>query len=272
MLYLFLIIAGLAGGVLAGMLGIGGGLVYVFVLEMILPQFGVSEDVLLATVLANSMFCVFFAALSSNIALYRQKEFYLKPVLLTGISAVVTSLLVLHFFVNTGDFDQKYFDILMIFLLIYMLLRVVMKSVSMEADVQLESISKPSFLLTGFGGGLVAALSGLGGGVVMVPVFNGLMKVNIKTARSISLGVIMITSLFMTIKNLLEPNQNIEYSLGLIVFSVSVILSLGVIVGGPLGVFFSKKLSPKVISGIYIFFLLYYISNKIWGVCSVWFL
>ena len=69
---------------------------------------------------------------------------------------------------------------------------------------ELEEIKKPFFLLAGVGGGMIASLSGLGGGVLMMPIFTSFLKIDIKKAKAVSLGVITLTALIVTIFNLFE--------------------------------------------------------------------
>ncbi len=61
-----LILLGTLGGALAGLLGIGGGVVYVLILETVLPELGVPTEDLHRFVIANSLACVLFASLSAN--------------------------------------------------------------------------------------------------------------------------------------------------------------------------------------------------------------
>lgn len=53
----------------------------------------------------------------------------------------------------------------------------------------------------GVAGGVVAALCGVGGGVVMVPAFVMLLKMDQKGAVATSLAAIVFTALFTTFKN-----------------------------------------------------------------------
>jgi len=56
-------------------------------------------------------------------------------------------------------------------------------------------------LLIGAVGGVVAALCGVGGGVVMVPAFVMLLKMDQKGAVATSLAAIIFTAIFTTMKN-----------------------------------------------------------------------
>lgn len=56
-------------------------------------------------------------------------------------------------------------------------------------------------LLTGLAAGLLGALCGVGGGVIMVPAFVGLMGLDHKQAVATSMAVIIVTALAATANN-----------------------------------------------------------------------
>ena len=70
----------------------------------------------------------------------------------------------------------------MIVLLVYMLVKIFFEQKKQEETKELEEIKKPFFLLAGVGGGVIASLSGLGGGVLMMPIFTSFLKIDIKKA------------------------------------------------------------------------------------------
>jgi uncharacterized protein len=69
-------------------------------------------------------------------------------------------------------------------------------------------------LLIGAVGGVMAALCGVGGGVVMVPAFVLLLKMGQKTAVATSLAAIVLTAIFTTAKN--QVNGLIDWRTALI--------------------------------------------------------
>ncbi len=68
-------------------------------------------------------------------------------------------------------------------------------------------------VIIGAVGGVVAALCGVGGGVVMVPAFVMLLKMDQKSAVATSLAAVIFTAIFTTMKN---------HSNGLIVWKVAI--------------------------------------------------
>jgi uncharacterized protein len=68
-------------------------------------------------------------------------------------------------------------------------------------------------LLIGAVGGVVAALCGVGGGVVMVPAFVFILKLGQKTAVATSLAAIVLTALATSAKN--HANELIAWRIAL---------------------------------------------------------
>jgi uncharacterized membrane protein YfcA len=56
-------------------------------------------------------------------------------------------------------------------------------------------------ILTGLAAGLLGALCGVGGGIVMVPAFVGLLGLEHKQAVATSMAVIIVTAIVATINN-----------------------------------------------------------------------
>ncbi len=140
------------------------------------------------------------------------------------------------------------------FIIVYLLVIVIQVFRKLKlSNVLAEKITKGKMVLTGTAAGLVAALTGLGGGTVVVPLLNLWMRVDIKKAKTISFGTIFTISLLLSINNVfLEPNTGIEGTIGLILLPVIIPLGIGVVIGSPLGVLLGEKLSSRNITIIFL--------------------
>lgn len=250
MYYFYLFLAGIAGGVLGGLLGIGGGIVFVLVLPVALHSVGVPEAELVQYTIANSLFATFFSSLSANYTLFKKGTIFWREVLVIGLCSVVTSLAVLHWVVNTDWYSPLVFNWVLLVMLTYMLARTIFLAKRTDVNTMPSMLPPHSLALTGLLTGCVSPLSGLGGGIVVVPMLNSWLRVNVREANGISLGVIGIVSFSSTMFNLtaspLLPFS--YYNQGYIVFPVALALSAGVMVGSPQGIKLSQKLPTHVIN------------------------
>ena len=268
--FFLLLVTGLVGGFLAGFLGIGGGIIYILVLPAILTSFNLPEEVIAQYTIANSIFGILFASLAGSVMQLIHKNFFKREAIIVSISSALTAVLVLHFIVNTAWYSRTIFNFVIIIVLIYLLIST-LKRAKLE-NLPEHEISKSSYLgFAGIGSGALSALSGLGGGAIVVPVLNGKLKMNIQKAKSISLSMIFFTALLLTIANLLEtPIHSYEKSsLGYVIFPVAIPLSLGVSLASPLGVKISSKLKPRIISYIFAIFLLIVIIFKVFTLIRI---
>jgi uncharacterized protein len=260
----YLFVSGLLGGFIAGLVGIGGGVVYIFIIPIALHYIGVPLAEIPQYTIANSFFAILFASTSANYVLIRHKLFYRKEVLIISVLAIVISLLTLKFIVNTSWYSLEVFNLIVIILLLYMLYSTLLSAKKVYIT-PLDALKKWKLSLVGAAGGLIAALSGLGGGIVIIPILNSMMKIDIKKASSISSGVIMVTAFLITIFNLLEKpmNEYHFYNVGYIIFPIALSISFGVVLASPFGVQVGRKLSSSTISYIYASFLIVVIFKKI---------
>ncbi|MFT7150664.1 MAG: putative membrane protein YfcA [Nonlabens sp.] len=263
--FLLLFIMGLVGGLLAGLIGIGGGVMYILVLPYLLIGMGFPEQEIVQYTIANSIFGTMFAALSGTTALVRKGDFFWKEVLIIGVWGTVSSLLVLHFIVNTSFYNKTQFNYVVIVIMAFIAIRTL---IQVKRESAGEHEVKPKSLglgLVGVAAGSVSALSGLGGGTVIIPILNSGIKMSMQKAKGISLGVIFITAFSLTVFNLFENPKTdfVNQSTGYIVWPLALMISFGVIIGSPLGVIIGRRLSNRTISYIFVLFVLVVIADKV---------
>jgi len=262
--YLLLLAVGLVGGFLAGLLGIGGGVVYVLALPYLLLNMGFPLEELVSYTIANSIVGNLFASLSVNVTNIRKKQFYFKEVFWVGAFAAISSILLTKFFVNEGGYSQVAFNLAIIVLMALSIYSTLKQNLKKNKKDE-RDMSAPTAATTGTVAGSIAALSGLGGGVVIVPIMNSIFRMDMFKAKSISMGVIFITALSLTILNLIE-RPIIDYqnqSIGYIVIPLALIISMGVAIGSVFGVKVAQRLSNQTISLIFVVFLLIVIIDKL---------
>ena len=263
-----LFFGGCLGGLLAGLQGVGGGLVFVLIFTNYLSAADVPDSSLAHLIVANSMFAIFFAGISGSIKHYFNGNFSWRPVLVTGLSASITSVLT-AVLINMGTwYNKEIFALIFISLASYVAYRTLFaKEVDSESRGD-ELFSVPRFFIIGGLGGILAALSGIGGGMIMVPMLNKMLNVNIKRATAISLGVITIMSLASSAYAFLIPqpgDNSLPEASGLIVLPMVLPVAIGCAICSPFGVTISRLLSERTIKAIFAVFLLIVISNMIYN-------
>ncbi len=248
--YFLLFIAGLVGGFIAGITGIGTGFIMIAIIPIALHSIGIPDSEIVRFTIANTIFATMCSAFVNNLRLFLQKEFHKSETILIAISAGITSSLLLQFIVIDSSYSKKTYNIIICILLIYIIYRTLNKLRKNHAFK--EQITNLKLIITGLSAGAVAALTGLGGGSLTIPMLNLWMKVDIKKAKSISYGTIFTTALILTILNLLnQPQIDVQHlHLGFILAPIAIPLSIGVIIASPLGMKVGERFTARTISYI----------------------
>ena len=112
----------------------------------------------------------------------------------------------------------------------------------------------PLFIFAGLLTGAVSSLSGLGGGVILIPILANFIGMDVRKAASISLGIIPMHALAMGIYySVAEPFSGpaLPYSFGYIVLPILLPLLVGVALFTPLGVKLGQRMPQKRIKIIF---------------------
>ncbi|MEM6753139.1 MAG: sulfite exporter TauE/SafE family protein [Cyanobacteria bacterium P01_C01_bin.38] len=236
--WLLLVISGLFAGILAGLLGIGGGTVLV----PILLAFGYMP--LKAT--ATSSLAIVITATSGTIQNWRMGYIDFKKVIFLALPAAVTAYFSAGIAKNIPPGNQLVsFGILLLFTIYLVELR---KKLSKKQEAKneqnqqnQESKISPmvSRIVTGGFAGMLAGIFGVGGGVIMVPLQMLLLGEPIKKAIQTSLGVIVISSISSATRHAFEGN---------ILLVQGLILGFGGLLGAQISTRFLPKLPDRIVS------------------------
>jgi uncharacterized membrane protein YfcA len=225
---LILMGVGVLAGLLAGVLGIGGGTIMVPAM-VALGLSGVQA-------VGTSTLAILVIALGGSLQNWRMGFLKLRNVVLLGLPAVVTAFLGTALASVFPEYVLLVAFGLFLLLNIY-LIRIKQQVVSGEQFSHQGTVShlSPALARTIIGGtaGFLAGLFGVGGGVVMVPLQILLLKEDIKGAIQTSLGVIVITA--MSALGWHSLRGNVQGTMGLF---------LGL--GGLLGVQFGTRYLPRL--------------------------
>ncbi|MDJ0899586.1 MAG: sulfite exporter TauE/SafE family protein [Xenococcus sp. MO_188.B8] len=233
---LTLAVAGLIAGIVAGFLGIGGGILTVPILVQLLSFLTNPEEIAVKAV-ATSSLAVFITSVAGSIQNWQMGKLNLKRVIALGIPGLFTA--------PFGAILANIFPNYILLLTFGLLLLTNIYLIGLRKRLTLEKRSKEQKLkpaklnpvvatvTTGGVGGILAGLFGVGGGVIMVPLQILLLGEAPKSAIQTSLGAIVITSFSATVTHALKGN---------VIFFAGIIIGIG----GLVGVQISTRLLPKL--------------------------
>lgn len=256
-IFLYLI-AGAFGGFLAGMLGVGGGIVFIPVIQEIIRNKALTEESAFY-VLANSVAVVLIVSISGTIKQYKMKNTNLKASAVTGVFAIISSLTLSLILKKYKINDPVLFNYIFAGILILTALR--MWFSPKKKEEQNDRLNMPplkQFIPAGFFAGLITALTGLGGGVVLVPYFNKILKLPIKFATGMSLSVIPFIATPVLLFYMTElPTKEVFPGLqtGYVMWTAILPLVLAAGIASPYGVKTANKMSSKSLFNIFMFFI-----------------
>jgi hypothetical protein len=230
MLWFILSAWGLFSGLLAGIFGIGGGIVLV----PIIKSFGYEP----VQAVATSSLAIIMTSLSGSIQNWRMGALNGKNVILLGIpslfAAQIGAYLADIIAPRSLLISFACFLIINIFLT-YWRRRVVAQNLSNNQSFINLSTAR---IFTGSIAGLLAGLFGVGGGVILVPLQIVLLGEKIKVAIQTSLGVIVITSISACLGHAYRGN---------VLWLEGVVLGLGGLVGAQISTRFLPKLPEQFV-------------------------
>ena len=188
---IFFLATGCAGGFLAGLLGVGGGILFVPCLHFGFVTFGLSSDLAFLMAVGTSLAIIVVTALSSALghafhgALTRREVFAMATLAVPGslAGAAVAQYL-------GGDLLRKLFGIF----LFYVAYRFFKPTAIAQASDG-GNLSFPKLAGVGGASGLFSAILGVGGGLLTVPLLNLVLKVPMRKAVANSSGLIVFTAI-----------------------------------------------------------------------------
>ena len=202
-LILILLLVGSIGGFLAGIMGVGGGLVFIPILTYLFAQFpGISNEEAVRFTLANSITLVFASGLSG---IYRQIKmgiYDFRKSLTVGIPGAAAAAAMSYAIQHGNWYSHERFTWVFLGFLLLSIGNMLFKKEDDSSPVNTENTSTLARLLVGLFAGIVVSLSGLGGGIVMVPLFRMILKLPVKKATALSLSVVPLLSIFPIIQYL----------------------------------------------------------------------
>ncbi|EKE85262.1 sulfite exporter TauE/SafE family protein [Idiomarina xiamenensis] len=250
--WLWCLAGGTLAGLLAGLLGIGGGLVVVPLLVFLLPMLGVSAELVMPTAIATSLATICMTTLSASRAHAKHGQvdsFWVKrliPGLVLGAAAGALLATVID-----PIWLKRIFAAVMILLSIRMLMP------SREG----EPLVNAPYVVVASGGtaiGLLSALVGIGGGALTVPF---LQRLQLPVRRAIavssvaSLTIAISAVLMFLLLGQLHLREQPSAILGYINLQAWLGISIASVLVAPLGARLTQRLPVRRLQQIFAGFL-----------------
>lgn len=244
---LILLVLGIIAGIIAGLFGLGGGILFTPILFIVFSEAGISNPVVLT--IATSLFCTFIAAAGSSIRQFNQHNFYWEEGIKVGVLGAI-GVSIGKLVITSPLYSQQVFVVffsLLLFYVAYMFYRRGTKQIT-NVDRNDVPVTLKQAAVTGGFGGFVAALAGIGGGGVMVPLMNLYYRKNFQKTVSISSLAIVLISLSGWLQLALAggPIETLTaFHLGYVDFGSALPLAAGGFIGGFAGALFNLKIERR---------------------------
>jgi uncharacterized protein len=262
---LALFMLGCLGGFLFGMVGIGGNVLYIPFFSYLLTQIGFHDQELSRAVIANALLILVFTGTAVSWKQFKVGNFFLKEIILTASTGVTTAFLI-SFLIKTGNwYDKKTFDLVFTGILLFTLFRLFTSKKNVETTEKATEFYRKSsegdpsvfgiflsqkfpFFIVGIVTGSLTAFSGLGGSIIMIPLFTEFVGLSMKKAHSISVGVVPLLALTIaTFYFFGQPNITPlpAFQFGYLNFGIAAPVILGSMITSPFGVQAAHTVKPQ---------------------------
>ncbi|NWF49502.1 MAG: sulfite exporter TauE/SafE family protein [Ignavibacteriaceae bacterium] len=243
-------VLGFGAGILVGLVGIGGGIIFVPVLYYFLPYTSVNLSQISFIVIGTSLFAGSIAASSSGLNHILIKNFDLKKTLYLAIGSILTSIVLPKFVVSFNPAFIKWF---FVFLILIVAIRLFFDKNHSEESGSGLRVTNWFLVLLGIFVGAISAFAGIGGGIMYVPILFYLAGVPFRKAIGSSsiLAAITMISLSISFGLLNPPIGVVDYQVGYVYLLAGLPLGLFAALGSIIGVKLVVKSRIHVIKRVF---------------------
>lgn len=230
---LTLVLGGLVSGMLAGILGIGGG----SILVPLMVYLGFTP----INAIGTSSLAILLTSLSGSIQNWRMGYIDWHKISSLGLPALIAAQIgaALAQYISAA---WLLFGFAALMLTNIYLVGLKQRLVGAESAATSTNHKLLSNTLTGSLAGLVAGLVGVGGGAIMVPLQMLLLGETIKVAIQTSLGVVVLTAISATIGHSINSH---------VLFTQGFMLGIGGLLGAQFGTRYLPKLPDRIVSNLF---------------------
>lgn len=263
-----LLIIGTIAGLIAGLMGVGGGIIFTPVLFFLFDHAGVKDPVIWT--IGSGLFCTFIAASGSTIRQYVQKNMFWREGIVLGLMGAI-GVSIGKQLLTSKYYSEVEFVIFFSLVLLYAAFMMFKrgKDVQSESEREYRDLGVRKSFIAGGIGGIVAALAGVGGGSVMTPIMNLVYKQPFRKAVSISqlaMTIMIFTGWFQLAMAENSLSGITPYTLGFVDFGAALPLSIGGLFGGFTGAFLNHRINRKILQWGFAVLAVIMAGRLLWGV------
>jgi len=250
---------GILAGVLAGMFGVGGGIIIVPALIWVYSFTHTESPYIVHIAIATSLFTIIFTSISSMLKHRTHGNVEYGAALVIGITSSIAVFLFSKIAVNlNGELLKTVFSVIIAIVAVKLMLEKREEEIPDEPGTS-KNYNKVFSSIIGIFTGMIAAFSGLGGGIFAVPLMHYFLKFNIKKAIGTSTLAILITSCAGVISYIVNKPDDLNfgrYTLGLVdVYSALPVIAAS-IPFAQLGVYIHKRTRHFILKKLFAVFIL----------------
>lgn len=257
---------GVLAGILAGLLGIGGGTIFTPVLLYVFSHGGLEQPV--KWTIATSLFCSFNSALVSSLQQIHKYRLFLRDALGLSISGIAGTWIA-QAIIHSGYYDKRAFALLFSGVLCYTAYRFLNNNViSIENKRQHRhrALELRDMAYVGLSSGLVSSLAGIGGGMVIVPAMTFIYHQHLRKVIATSSLVVVLVALAGWLQLALATVDEVgmsPYTWGYVDFGAATPLVIGSFSGALIGVRLGQHVNKKNLQRIFGFVAIA-LALKLW--------
>jgi uncharacterized membrane protein YfcA len=230
-LFLILLLIGAIVGYYSGLIGTGGNIILIPVFDILFHYLKIPESEVVKFIIAHSFFITAFTGLSVSYKQFKAKNLHVKEVLFISIAGMIAAFFMTEFIKNGNWYHKSDFDLVFFTLLLILAIRMLFFK-QPPPPINDNNLNKPYFPIIGVVAGLISSLSGLGGGIIVIPILTDILKTPLKKASSISIGVVAMLALPISISYLsIDARSAMQHILPVQVGYISMFIAAPVLMG-----------------------------------------
>lgn len=255
---LILFAVGAVAGTLAGMFGVGGGIIIVPSLIWVYGFLNITSPYIVHIAIATSLFTIIFTSISSTYKHSSHGNVITAAAVIIGLASSVTVYLFSMIAIMLpGEILAKVFSVIILASGIKMLID--KKKEEDKSPEHGKNFNKLFCVIIGILTGTIAAFSGLGGGIFAIPLMHYMLKLNFKKAVGTSTLAVMITSIAGVISYIINKPADLNfgyYTLGMVDVYSALPIVAGSIPFAQLGVWIHRRTPHYILTKLFALFIL----------------